>query len=32
MCGPVHIIAAVNTMLWDLGVDESSIHYDNFGG
>jgi len=32
MCGPGPMSAAVNKMLWDLGVDESSIHYDNFGG
>ncbi|MCM1036398.1 MAG: NADH:ubiquinone reductase (Na(+)-transporting) subunit F [Bacteroides sp.] len=32
MCGPGPMSAAVNKMLDSLGVDPSSIHYDNFGG
>ncbi|MDE6161596.1 MAG: NADH:ubiquinone reductase (Na(+)-transporting) subunit F [Muribaculaceae bacterium] len=32
MCGPGPMSAAVNTMLDSLGVEPSSIHYDNFGG
>ncbi len=32
MCGPGPMSNAVNTMLDSLGVDPSSIHYDNFGG
>ena len=32
MCGPGPMSAAVNSMLDSLGVDPSSIHYDNFGG
>ncbi len=32
MCGPGPMSAAVNKMLDDLGVDPTSIHYDNFGG
>lgn len=32
MCGPGPMSAAVNKMLDDLGVEPSSIHYDNFGG
>lgn len=32
MCGPGPMSAAVNKMLDSLGVDVSSIHYDNFGG
>lgn len=32
MCGPGPMSNAVNTMLDTLGVDPSSIHYDNFGG
>ncbi|MDE5727285.1 MAG: NADH:ubiquinone reductase (Na(+)-transporting) subunit F [Duncaniella sp.] len=32
MCGPGPMSAAVNRMLDDLGVDPSSVHYDNFGG
>ncbi len=32
MCGPGPMSAAVNKMLDGLGVDPSSIHYDNFGG
>lgn len=32
MCGPGPMSAAVNRMLDDLGVDPTSIHYDNFGG
>lgn len=32
MCGPGPMSAAVNKMLDGLGVEPSSIHYDNFGG
>ena len=32
MCGPGPMSAAVNKMLYSLGVEPSSIHYDNFGG
>lgn len=32
MCGPGPMSAAVNGMLDSLGVDPSSVHYDNFGG
>lgn len=32
MCGPGPMSAAVNNMLYSLGVEPSSIHYDNFGG
>lgn len=32
MCGPGPMSNAVNKMLYDLGVDPESIHYDNFGG
>lgn len=32
MCGPGPMSNAVNNMLDSLGVDPSSIHYDNFGG
>ena len=32
MCGPGPMSKAVNGMLDSLGVDPSSIHYDNFGG
>ncbi|MDE6270991.1 MAG: NADH:ubiquinone reductase (Na(+)-transporting) subunit F [Muribaculaceae bacterium] len=32
MCGPGPMSNAVNNMLDGLGVDPSSIHYDNFGG
>ncbi len=32
MCGPGPMSAAVNNMLDSLGVEPSSIHYDNFGG
>lgn len=32
MCGPGPMSNAVNGMLDSLGVDPSSIHYDNFGG
>ncbi len=31
MCGPGPMSNAVNQMLDSLGVDQSSIHYDNFG-
>lgn len=32
MCGPGPMSKAVEKMLEGLGVEESSIHYDNFGG
>ena len=32
MCGPGPMSNAVNKMLYDLGVEPDSIHYDNFGG
>ena len=32
MCGPGPMSNAVNQMLYSLGVDPESIHYDNFGG
>ena len=32
MCGPGPMSNAVNNMLWNLGVEPESIHYDNFGG
>lgn len=32
MCGPGPMSAAVNKMLYGLGVEPESIHYDNFGG
>ncbi len=32
MCGPGPMSAAVNKMLYNLGVEPESIHYDNFGG
>lgn len=32
MCGPGPMSAAVNKMLYSLGVEPESIHYDNFGG
>lgn len=32
MCGPGPMSNAVNQMLWNLGVEPESIHYDNFGG
>ena len=32
MCGPGPMSNAVNQMLFSLGVDPTSIHYDNFGG
>lgn len=32
MCGPGPMSAAVNNMLYSLGVEPESIHYDNFGG
>jgi len=31
LCGPPMMIAAVNSMLQELGVDEESILYDDFG-
>jgi Na+-transporting NADH:ubiquinone oxidoreductase subunit F len=31
MCGPPMMIAAVDKMLYDLGVDEENILYDDFG-
>ncbi len=32
MCGPGPMSNSVNRMLYDLGVEPESIHYDNFGG
>lgn len=32
MCGPGPMSAAVNKMLYSLGVEPEMIHYDNFGG
>lgn len=32
LCGPPPMTAAVNKMLYDLGVESDMIHYDNFGG
>lgn len=32
MCGPGPMSYAVNNMLYNLGVEPESIHYDNFGG
>lgn len=32
MCGPGPMSSAVNNMLYNLGVEPESIHYDNFGG
>lgn len=32
MCGPGPMSNAVNQMLYSLGVEPDSIHYDNFGG
>lgn len=32
MCGPGPMSKAVNNMLYNLGVEASAIHYDNFGG
>lgn len=32
MCGPGPMSNAVNKMLYELGVESSQIHYDNFGG
>jgi len=32
LCGPPPMTAAVNKMLYDLGVEADMIHYDNFGG
>lgn len=32
LCGPPPMTAAVNKMLYNLGVEENMIHYDNFGG
>ncbi len=32
MCGPGPMSKAVENMLFDLGVDAESIHFDNFGG
>lgn len=31
MCGPGPMSAAVNNMLYNLGVEPEAIHYDNFG-
>lgn len=32
MCGPGPMSKAVEGMLYDLGVEQENIHYDNFGG
>ena len=32
VCGPPVMMAAVTTMLEDLGVEQVSIYYDDFGG
>lgn len=32
MCGPGPMSKSVNKLLYDLGVDPESIHYDDFGG
>ncbi len=32
MCGPGPMSNAVNNMLYNLGVEPESVHYDNFGG
>ena len=32
MCGPGPMSKAVENMLFNLGVDPESIHFDNFGG
>lgn len=32
LCGPPAMIAAVNHMLYELGVEEENIMYDDFGG
>ena len=32
MCGPGPMSKAVEKMLWDLGVPEENLMYDNFGG
>ena len=32
MCGPGPMSNAVNQMLYSLGVERESIHYDDFGG
>src|SRR5690606_660830 len=31
MCGPGPMAKAVNKMLYDLGVERSNIHFDDFG-
>jgi len=31
MCGPGPMIGAVNKMLYNLGVQEENIHFDDFG-
>ena len=31
MCGPGPMVGAVNKMLFDLGVEKDSIHFDDFG-
>ena len=31
LCGPPMMISAVQKMLWDLGVEEEMIDYDDFG-
>ena len=32
MCGPKMMSETVNQVLYSLGVDRESIHYDDFGG
>ena len=32
MCGPGPMSKSVEEMLYNLGVDMESIHFDNFGG
>jgi len=32
LCGPPLMVKAINSMLYNLGVDADSIHYDDFGG
>lgn len=32
LCGPPMMISAVTKMLYDLGVPDENVMYDNFGG
>lgn len=32
LCGPPMMTAAATSMLFDLGVEDDMVHYDNFGG